>query len=164
MYYFAALAGKRRGIKFDFELLYIGAMFHDIGLTAQHSSKSDRFEVDGANAARAFLRQHNIARQYIDTVWTAIALHTTPGIPQYMLVIQYQTYLAQAQSTEVAAKGAHAKAMVALDRATARTLEVNQVSIREAQNGCVSRPAGEFLTPKCHGPEWCGDGSTWDLN
>jgi hypothetical protein len=84
VYYFGSLAGKRRGLKFDPELLYIGAMFHDMGLTPKHSSKSDRFEVDGANSARAFLRQHNISQQEIDTVWTAIALHTTPGIPQYM--------------------------------------------------------------------------------
>ena len=84
VYYFGSLAGKRRGLKFDPDLLYIGAMFHDMGLTPQYSSKSDRFEVDGANCARAFLRQHNISQQEIDTVWTAIALHTTPGIPQYM--------------------------------------------------------------------------------
>jgi hypothetical protein len=84
VYYFGSLAGKRRGLKFDPELLYIGAMFHDMGLTPEYSSKSDRFEVDGANAARAFLRRHNISPQEIDTVWTAIALHTTPGIPQYM--------------------------------------------------------------------------------
>jgi hypothetical protein len=84
VYYFASLAGKRRGLKFDPELLYIGAMFHDMGLTPQHSSKSDRFEVDGANTAREFLCQHKIPRRDIDTVWTAIALHTTPGIPQYM--------------------------------------------------------------------------------
>src|SRR6201996_8517489 len=71
VYYFGALAGKRRGLKFDPELLYIGAMFHDMGLTPRYSSKSDRFEVDGANSARAFLRQHNIDRQEIDTVWTA---------------------------------------------------------------------------------------------
>jgi hypothetical protein len=84
VYYFGSLAGKTRGLKFDPELLYIGAMFHDMGLTPQYSSKSDRFEVDGANAAGAFLRQRKISRQEIDTVWTAIALHTTPGIPQYM--------------------------------------------------------------------------------
>jgi hypothetical protein len=84
VYYFGALAGKRRGLKFDPELLYISTMFHDMGLTPRYSSKLDRFEVDGANSARAFLRQHNIAQQDIDTVWTAIALHTTPGIPQYM--------------------------------------------------------------------------------
>jgi hypothetical protein len=84
VYYFGSLAGKRRGLKFDHELLYIGAMFHDMGLTPEYRSKSDRFEVDGANAARAFLRGHSISPQEIDTVWTAIALHTTPGIPQYM--------------------------------------------------------------------------------
>jgi hypothetical protein len=71
-------------LKFDPELLYIGAMFHDMGLTPQFSSGADRFEVDGANTARAFLRQHNASQEEIDTVWTAIALHTTPGIPQYM--------------------------------------------------------------------------------
>ena len=84
VYYFGSLAGKRRGLKFDPELLYIGAMFHDMGLTPQYRTKSDRFEVDSANTARAFLHQHKISQQEIDTVWTAIALHTTPGIPPYM--------------------------------------------------------------------------------
>src|ERR1700716_1209307 len=84
VYYFGALAGKHRGLKFDPELLYTGAMFHDMGLTHQHSSADERFEVDGANAARDFLRRHGIAQHDIDTVWTAIALHTTPGIPQHM--------------------------------------------------------------------------------
>jgi hypothetical protein len=84
VYYFASLAGKRRGLTFDAELLYAGAMFHDIGLVPAYSSDADRFEVDGANAARDFLRGHNISEQDVDHVWTAIALHTTPGIPQYM--------------------------------------------------------------------------------
>ena len=84
VYCWGALAGKRRGLRFDPELLYAGAMFHDMGLTRQHSSAHERFEVDGANAARDFLRSHRIAQQDIDTVWTAIALHTTPGIPQHM--------------------------------------------------------------------------------
>src|ERR1700758_765297 len=84
VYYFGSLAGKRLGLEFDPELLYIAAMFHDMGLTPQYRSKSDRFEVDGANCARAFLRQHNISHHEIDMVWTAIALHTTPGIPQHM--------------------------------------------------------------------------------
>src|ERR1700716_628912 len=84
VYYWGALAGKRRALRFDPELLYAGAMFHDMGLTDQHSSADVRFEVDGANAARDFLRSHSIAQQDIETVWTAIALHTTPGIPQHM--------------------------------------------------------------------------------
>lgn len=84
VYYFAALAGKHRGLKFDPELLYAGCMFHDMGLTHQHSSDTERFEVDGANAARDFLQRQGISQQDIDIVWTAIALHTTPGIPQHM--------------------------------------------------------------------------------
>src|ERR1700720_3342627 len=84
VYYFGALAGRRRGLKFDPELLYAGAMFHDMGLTPRHSSPNERFEVDGANVARDFLRGHGISEAEIDTIWTAIALHTTPGIPQHM--------------------------------------------------------------------------------
>jgi HD domain len=84
VYYFSAATGKRKGLTFDRELLYVSAMFHDMGLTPKYSSTADRFEVDGANTAREFLRQHRIPQQDIDIVWTAIALHTTPGIPQYM--------------------------------------------------------------------------------
>ena len=84
VYYFGALTGLRRGLRFDRELLYAGAMFHDMGLTSQYSSPNERFEVDGANAARDFLKAHNIAPRDIDLVWTAIALHTTPGIPVHM--------------------------------------------------------------------------------
>jgi len=84
VYYWGALTGKRRGLRFDPELLYAGAMFHDMGLTPKHASADERFEVDGANAARDFLRIYGIAEQDIETVWTAIALHTTPGIPPHM--------------------------------------------------------------------------------
>jgi len=84
VYYWAALAGKRRGLRFDPELLYAGAMFHDMGLTHRHSTAQERFEVDSANTACDFLRSHRVHQQDIETVWTAIALHTTPGIPQHM--------------------------------------------------------------------------------
>src|SRR5438105_6869202 len=84
VYYWGALTGKRRALRFDPELLYAGAMFHDMGLTPKHASAHERFEVDGANVARDFLRSHGIAERDIETVWTAIALHTTPGIPQHM--------------------------------------------------------------------------------
>ena len=83
VYYFGALAGLRKKLKFDSELLYIGAMFHDMGLTKQYRSATERFEVDSANAARDFLRHHGIDDAAIDVVWDAIALHTTPGIPQH---------------------------------------------------------------------------------
>jgi hypothetical protein len=84
VYYWAALLGKRKGLKFDPELLYAAAMFHDIGITPHYHDSQLRFEVDGANAARDFLRGHGIAESEIDKVWLAIALHTTPGIPEHM--------------------------------------------------------------------------------
>lgn len=84
VYYFGALSGQRQGLKFDSELLYAGAMFHDLGLMPAFSSAADRFEVDGANASRAFLKERGLEKNAITKVWTGIALHTTPGIPQYM--------------------------------------------------------------------------------
>jgi hypothetical protein len=83
VYYFGALAGVRQKLKFDSELLYVGAMFHDMGLTEKYRTATERFEVDSANAARDFLRQHGIEQASIDVVWDAIALHTTPGIPRH---------------------------------------------------------------------------------
>ena len=84
VFYWGALTGKRRDLRFDPELLYAGAMLHDMGLTPQYASADKRFEVDGANVSRDFLRSHGIAEREVETVWTAIALHTTPGIPEYM--------------------------------------------------------------------------------
>jgi hypothetical protein len=84
VYYWGALAGQRRGLRFDPELLYAGAMFHDMGLTPKHASAHERFEVNSANAARDFLRSHGIAEREIEIVWAAIALHTTPGIPPHI--------------------------------------------------------------------------------
>jgi hypothetical protein len=84
VYLFGALAGEQRGLTYDPELLYAAAMFHDLGLMHDHSSPHLRFEVDGANAARDFLKSHGIAQTELDTVWTAIALHTTPGVPEFM--------------------------------------------------------------------------------
>lgn len=83
VFLFAALRGKQDNLKYDPELLYISAIFHDLGLVPPYSSPDQRFEVDGANAARAFLQQHGIPEQTADIVWDAIALHTTPGIPQW---------------------------------------------------------------------------------
>ena len=84
VYHFGALAGVHRGLQFDRELLYAGAMFHDLGLMPAHASRNERFEVDGAHAARDFLRSHGIPEADAYTVWTAVALHTTPGVPVHM--------------------------------------------------------------------------------
>jgi hypothetical protein len=83
VYLFGALTGKRKKLKYDPELLYVGAMFHDMGLTERYRTSQNRFEVDSANAARDFLRSYSIPEMEVDTVWDAIALHTTPGIPEH---------------------------------------------------------------------------------
>ncbi|MFD7257854.1 HD domain-containing protein [Streptomyces sp. NPDC059874] len=84
VYWFGSLQGHRRGLAFDPELLYVGAMFHDLGLGERFRTSGRRFEVDGADESRRFLERHGIPEDGIRRVWTAIALHTTPGIPEFM--------------------------------------------------------------------------------
>jgi hypothetical protein len=84
VYLFGMLQGRRRNLAPDPELLYIGAMFHDLGLTDTYRTATQRFEIDGADEARHFLASHDIPRDSQRRVWTAIALHTTPGIPEFM--------------------------------------------------------------------------------
>jgi HD domain len=83
VFLWASLQGKQRALKFDSELLYVGAMFHDIGLVEGHRSAHERFEIDGANAARAFLEARDVPDEQVTMVWDSIALHTTPEIPRY---------------------------------------------------------------------------------
>ncbi|MFG2502925.1 HD domain-containing protein [Streptomyces sp. NPDC048441] len=84
VFWFGSLQGGRRGLSFDPELLYIGAMFHDLGLGERFRDSGRRFEVDSADEARGFLRGHGVPEDSVRRVWTAIALHTTPGIPEFM--------------------------------------------------------------------------------
>jgi len=84
VFFFGSLQGRKRGLSFDPELLYIGAMFHDVGLNEQFRRDGRRFEVDSANEARKFLHAHGVPEDSVRRVWTAIALHTTPGIPEFM--------------------------------------------------------------------------------
>ncbi|GAA3101584.1 HD domain-containing protein [Pseudonocardia yunnanensis] len=84
VYLFGSLRGFAQGLRFDPELLYVGAMFHDLGLTSKYRRMDQRFEIDGADEARRFLLAHGIGTEQAETVWTAIALHTTPEIPLHM--------------------------------------------------------------------------------
>jgi HD domain len=84
VYLFAAEQGRQQKLRFEPELLYVASAFHDFGLIKKFSSQNERFEVDGANAARQFLSAHNVPEEQVQTAWEAIALHTTPGVTQYM--------------------------------------------------------------------------------
>ncbi|MDP9846527.1 HD domain-containing protein [Streptosporangium lutulentum] len=84
VFLFGSLAGIRRGLDYDPELLYVGAMFHDLGLTETYRTADQRFEIDGADEARRFLKEHGVPDDSARIVWEAIALHTTPEVPYHM--------------------------------------------------------------------------------
>jgi hypothetical protein len=84
VYWFGSLLGRGRGLSHDPELLYVAAMFHSVGLNAQFRDSGRRFEIDGAEEARHFLQTHRVPEDSTRRVWTAVALHTTPGIPEHM--------------------------------------------------------------------------------
>jgi hypothetical protein len=84
VYLWGMLKSDARGVEVDPELAYVGAMFHDLGLTSAHRTKDQRFEIDGAEAAQGFLRDHGRSEEEARNVWLAIALHTTPEIPHHL--------------------------------------------------------------------------------
>src|ERR1700733_1350217 len=84
VFVFGAIKGARRNLKFDSDLIYAPALFHDLGLADLYHTDTKGFGVDGADPARDFLRSRGIREPKAGLVWEAIALHTTPGIPQYM--------------------------------------------------------------------------------
>lgn len=81
VYLFGSLQAAALGLRPDPELLYVAAMFHDTGLVAPYRGDDQRFEMDGADQARAFLLTHGLSEGDAEKVWTAIALHTTPEVP-----------------------------------------------------------------------------------
>lgn len=76
---FSVLLSEGAEVAPDAELLAVSVILHDLGLTDHHAG-DNRFEVDGANAARAFLKSRSISTQKMQLVWDAIALHTTRSI------------------------------------------------------------------------------------
>lgn len=84
VFIFGSLRGQEQGLQYDPELLYIGAMFHDLGLTDKYRRTDQRFEIDAADEARRFLGDYGITGEAADKVWSGIALHTTPEIPLHM--------------------------------------------------------------------------------
>ena len=84
VFLFGALSGQRKQMAYDPELLYVGAMFHDLGLVEGHRTQNERFEVDSANSAKAFMRPFGLSDDDVEQVWLAIDLHTTPGVPHHL--------------------------------------------------------------------------------
>jgi len=96
---------------------------------AEESLRQARAAYDAAVEARVLQEQSVTVEQQTFAV----------GLSTNLTVIQYENYLAQARSTEVASRGAYIKAKIALDRALGATLESHHVTIDEAYRGAVAR-------------------------
>ncbi|CCB71387.1 HD domain-containing protein [Streptantibioticus cattleyicolor] len=79
-YVFGALVFDRRGVRYDRELVFVASVLHDLGLVESFQTPTERFEVDGADAAQRFLLRHRMSADRAALVWDAIALHTSVGI------------------------------------------------------------------------------------
>jgi hypothetical protein len=76
---FAEAIGRVRGIDYDHEVVAIGTILHDIGLTASVSGPR-RFEVNGADAARSFIKAEGFPDRHAQLIWDLIALNSTPSL------------------------------------------------------------------------------------
>jgi len=79
---FAAILAERKQIVHDGEVLAVTTILHDLGLTETFNGPL-RFEVEGANAARAFARDEGIDDRRAQLVWDGVALNSTPSIALY---------------------------------------------------------------------------------
>ncbi|MFI1383164.1 HD domain-containing protein [Embleya sp. NPDC020886] len=93
-YLFAALFAEHEGLRpqvdFDPELLFLACVLHDLG-TSPGAPGKQRFEVEGADLAAEFLSGHGVAAAHVDSVWEAIALHTSAGIAERRGVLTHLT-------------------------------------------------------------------------
>lgn len=79
---FAVRLGQLQELNYDEEVLAVGTVLHDLGLT-DCCKGSRRFEVEGADAARDFARQHGLDSSRAQLVWDSVALNATPSIAMY---------------------------------------------------------------------------------
>jgi hypothetical protein len=76
---FAETIGRVKGIDYDHEVVAIGTILHDLGLTA-HVSGPNRFEVNGADAALSFIKGAGLSDRRAQLIWDLVALNSTPSL------------------------------------------------------------------------------------
>ena len=146
VFLFGALQGRRRGLQPDPELLYAGAMFHDIGLTEGYRTSMLRFEVDGANAAREFLLERGFDEATARKVWLSIALHTTPNVPEFLEPeIALVTAGVETDVLGIGRNDLSAEAIEAVTAAHPRSDFKNRI-LRAFNDGMKHRPDSTFGT------------------
>jgi hypothetical protein len=72
---FGALALRRQKLSFNANEAFVAAALHDLGLLPSFASKSQSFEIDGANAAEKFARGAGLDATDADIVWHSVAFH-----------------------------------------------------------------------------------------
>jgi hypothetical protein len=76
---FAARLAQLQDVPHDAEVVAVGTLLHDLGLTS-HFTGPKRFEIEGADAARAFARELGVDDRRVQLIWDSVALNSTPSI------------------------------------------------------------------------------------
>ncbi|WP_423396183.1 phosphohydrolase [Burkholderia sp. LMG 21824] len=170
----ASLAARRAGETLDADALYVAAMYANMGLSPAYGRSTERYELDSADAAHAFLLRHQTSQRLRDDVWRAIALHTTPGVAAR--VSPLARALASAVATDLMATGFDAYSTDerrALLAAYPRGDGFGDAFLDAVARGVAHRPASTFGTwsadvleradPDFHRPNFCGRvlGARW---
>src|SRR5262245_5409844 len=79
---FAVRLGQLQGITHDAEVVAVGTLLHDLGLTKSSTGRR-RFEIEGADAARSFAREEGLDDRRVQLIWDTVALNSTPSIALY---------------------------------------------------------------------------------
>ncbi|AOJ00273.1 hypothetical protein [Burkholderia sp. LA-2-3-30-S1-D2] len=170
----ASLAARRAGETLDADALYVAAMYANMGLSTAYGRSTERYELDSADAAQAFLLRHQTSQRMRDDVWRAIALHTTPGVAARMSPLARA--LASAVATDLMATDFDAYSADerrALLAAYPRGDGFGDAFLDAIARGVAHRPASTFGTwsadvleradPDFHRPNFCGRvlGARW---
>jgi hypothetical protein len=83
VFIFAVLAARHHALLCNADLLYVAAMFMNVGLTCAYAGSQRRYEIDSASAVRHFLVTHRVPKRAVLEAWYAVALHTTSEIPDH---------------------------------------------------------------------------------
>ena len=76
---FAVRLGQVQGMHHDAEVVAVGCLLHDLGLTKSFTGP-ERFEIEGADAARSFAREQGLDDRRVQLIWDSVALNSTPSI------------------------------------------------------------------------------------
>jgi hypothetical protein len=79
---FAVRLGQLQGVPHDAEVVAVGSLLHDLGLT-NCCTGPKRFEIEGADAARDFAREQGVDDRRVQLIWDSVALNSTPSIGLY---------------------------------------------------------------------------------